>query len=128
MALRMTARPRIGPIRINTSTRGVSSVTLKLGPISWRLWSRTGYRGLSSVDLPGPWSWRASTRRPNAAQREVAAGRRQRRRALRADLAAAGLIVGAVLGAPIWVLIALGVLAVVTALAWLRHRTTTPTT
>lgn len=125
MPVRVTGRPRFGPLRFNYSIKGLTSIAFKAGPITWRLWSRTGFRGLSSVDLPGPWSWRAPTGRPNAAQREVLAGRRQRRRALRADLAAAGLIAGAVLGAPTWVLIVLGALAAVTALAWLRHRPTT---
>lgn len=115
MPLRVTARPRLGPLRINTSTRGVTSVTLKLGPVSWRLWSRTSRSGLSSVDLPGPLSWRGSTRRLNATERQALHGRRLRRRAVLVDLVAAGLAAAAILGAAGWILAALAVLLIVTA-------------
>jgi hypothetical protein len=124
MPVRVTGRPRLGPLRFNYSAKGLTSVALKLGPITWRLWSRTGFRGLSSVDLPGPWSWRARTARPTAAQRQALAARTQRRRAIRADLAAAGLLAAAVLAAPHWVLIGLGALTAATTLAWLAGRRT----
>ncbi|SNQ47337.1 conserved hypothetical protein [Frankia canadensis] len=59
MGLRYTRRPRYGPFHLNISEQGVSSVTLKLGRVSWRVWSRDRRRrGLSSVDLPGPFSYR----------------------------------------------------------------------
>ncbi|WP_261554168.1 DUF4236 domain-containing protein [Frankia tisae] len=62
MGLRYTRRPRYGPFYVNVSERGVSSVTLKLGRISWRVWSRNRRGGLSSVDLPGPFSYRREGR------------------------------------------------------------------
>jgi hypothetical protein len=60
MGLRYTRRPRYGPFRVNVSEHGVSSVTLKLGRVSWRVWSRRDRRrrGLTSIDLPGPFSYR----------------------------------------------------------------------
>jgi Protein of unknown function (DUF4236) len=119
MSLRVTARPRIGPLRINTGRSGITSVTLKLGPVSWRLWSRTSRTGLSSVDLPGPLSWRASIRRLNVTEREVARHRRLRRRGIAVDLIAAGLIAATVRGAPDGALIALAVLLGLTAWRYL---------
>lgn len=56
-------RKRFGPLRFNYTQNGLSSVTAKVGPATWRLWSRrTHDRGLTSVDLPGPASWRRSRR------------------------------------------------------------------
>ncbi|MBL7490116.1 DUF4236 domain-containing protein [Frankia sp. AgB1.9] len=65
MGLRYTRRPKIGPFHMNVGEHGVSSVTLKLGRVSWRVWSKRGHGGLSSVDLPGPFSYRreSSSRR-----------------------------------------------------------------
>ncbi|WP_084010490.1 DUF4236 domain-containing protein [Pseudofrankia sp. DC12] len=62
MGLRYTRRPRIGPFHLNVSEHGVSSVTLKLGRVSWRVWSKQRTSGLSSVDLPGPFSYRREGR------------------------------------------------------------------
>ncbi|MCM3925388.1 DUF4236 domain-containing protein [Frankia sp. AiPs1] len=62
MGLRYTRRPRYGPFHVNVSEQGVSSVTLKLGRVSWRVWSRHRRGGLSSVDLPGPFSYRREGR------------------------------------------------------------------
>jgi hypothetical protein len=58
MGLRYARRPHYGPFYVNVSEHGVSSVTLKLGRVSWRVWSRRRRAGLSSVDLPGPFSYR----------------------------------------------------------------------
>lgn len=58
MGLRSTFRPRIGPFRFNTGRRGVTSVSVGEGPFRFRLWGRDRSPGLSSVDLPGPVSWR----------------------------------------------------------------------
>jgi hypothetical protein len=61
MGLRYTRRPRYGPFHVNVGEHGVSSVTFKLGRVSWRVWSRREggrRRGLSSIDLPGPFSYR----------------------------------------------------------------------
>ena len=54
MRVRSTYRPKIGPFRINTGRRGVSSISTKVGPFTLRLWSRTKQGGVSSVNLPGP--------------------------------------------------------------------------
>jgi len=57
--MRSTYRPSFGPFTLNTSTRtGASSVSLNAGPLRFKLWDRKGNRGLSSVDLPGPISYR----------------------------------------------------------------------
>lgn len=64
MGLRSTFRPRVGPFAVNTDkTLQPTSVTFKLGPLTYRLWSRRSRQGVSSVDLPGPWSWRSTARR-----------------------------------------------------------------
>lgn len=61
--LRSTYRPRIGPFTLNTSTKtGVSSVSVGLGPARFKVWNRNGNTGLSSVDLPGPVSYRPTQR------------------------------------------------------------------
>jgi hypothetical protein len=122
MALRVTARPGLGPLRFNTGTRGLTSVTLKLGPVSWRLWSRTGRAGLSSVDLPGPVSYRPPRRRLNATERAIRHARITRRRGWLAALDVAALIAGAVLGWPGEALVAFAVGAVLFAATYVRLR------
>lgn len=70
--VRSTYRPRIGPLTLNTSARtGLSSVSIGTGPLRFKLWDRRGNTGLSSVDLPGPISWRPTQRNaaPSAAQK-----------------------------------------------------------
>lgn len=64
MGLRNTGRTTIGPITVNYAASGrPSSVSIGLGPARFRLWSQRGDgAGLSSVDLPGPWSYRPSKR------------------------------------------------------------------
>jgi hypothetical protein len=62
MGIRYTRRPRYGPFHVNISEHGVQSVTLKVGRISWRVWSRRHRGGLSSIDLPGPFSYRRQAR------------------------------------------------------------------
>ena len=57
--MRSTYRPKVGPFTVNTSTRnGISSVSLGAGPLRYKVWDRKGNTGLSSVDLPGPVSYR----------------------------------------------------------------------
>ncbi len=63
MGLRYTNRSKAGPLRFNMGAQGLSSVSMKAGPFTWRLWSRRQRAGMSSVDLPGHWSWRPSARR-----------------------------------------------------------------
>lgn len=77
---------KIGPFRINLSTKQlsegrvpVSSVSLDAGMPVFRLWSRDGSRGLSSIDTPGQGSIRLSPstrkqrQRRRAQQREESA-------------------------------------------------------
>lgn len=48
---------RFGPLRLNFTSKGLSSWSIKIGRWSWN--SRTrGHR----VDLPGPFSWRGRRR------------------------------------------------------------------
>lgn len=70
--MRSTYRPKVGPFTLNTSTRtGLSSVSVGTGPFRFKLWDRRGHTGLSSVDLPGPISYRPSQRaqKPSQAQK-----------------------------------------------------------
>lgn len=61
--MRSTYRPKVGPFTLNTSTRtGLSSVSVGLGPLRYKVWDRRGRAGLSSVDLPGPISYRPNQR------------------------------------------------------------------
>lgn len=63
-SMRITKKSYIGPFVVNWSTRGPSSVAYRLGFLTFRLWSASGSaNGLSSVDLPGPLSWRANRSR-----------------------------------------------------------------
>lgn len=55
---RITWRPRLGPLIMNMGRNGPSSLSLAVGPIRYRLWSRTHKQGLSSLDLPGGMSFR----------------------------------------------------------------------
>ncbi|HEX6497747.1 MAG TPA: DUF4236 domain-containing protein [Micromonosporaceae bacterium] len=48
---------RFGPLHLNFGKRGLSSWSLKVGRWSWNSRTRA-----SRVDLPGPFSWRSSTR------------------------------------------------------------------
>lgn len=58
--MRYTGSRRIGPVRLHFGTRGLTSASVRVGPVTYRLWSRRGDTGVSSVDLPGPWSYRLS--------------------------------------------------------------------
>lgn len=60
MGLRSTFRPRFGPFAVNTGTKGVTSVSMRVLGVTVRLWDRRGRRGVSSIDLPGPVSYRPS--------------------------------------------------------------------
>lgn len=65
-ASRLTGRKRVGPFVINTGfggVAGVSSVSLKVGPIMWSLWSKNKKAGFSSIDLPGMLSFRGNRKR-----------------------------------------------------------------
>lgn len=55
---RVTWRPRLGPLIMNMGRNGPSSLSLAMGPMRYRLWSRTHKQGFSSLDLPGGMSFR----------------------------------------------------------------------
>jgi hypothetical protein len=48
MGLRYRWRPRLGPLRLNVTERGLRSVSLKLGPFTWNT-----TRGRLTTNLPG---------------------------------------------------------------------------
>lgn len=64
MPIRNTGRSTVGPFVVNYGKTGTpSSVSAKLGPLTFRLWSRTYEAGVSSIDLPGPFSQRPTPTR-----------------------------------------------------------------
>lgn len=66
MGLRNTGRTNIGPLTVNYSATGrPSSVSLGMGPVRFRVWSRQQTPGVSSIDLPGPWSYRPNSTTKN---------------------------------------------------------------
>lgn len=68
MGLRSTFRPTFGPFQINTGRdMKPTSVTLKIGPLRYRVWSKRSQNGISSIDLPGPISYRPTETRKNTA-------------------------------------------------------------
>jgi hypothetical protein len=118
-------RHRVGPFRVTVGGRGVSTVALALGPVSWRLWSRTNRRrGLSSVNLPGPFTYTppAARSRLTAAERAAARRRARRRRGALAVVAVLGLLTAATGGADGRVLVALASVAVLAGVGYLRRR------
>lgn len=70
MGFRNTGRSTIGPFTVNYGKNAMpSSVSVGVGPLRFRVWSKSGApRGVSSIDLPGPYSYRPNqqrrTRRP----------------------------------------------------------------
>lgn len=52
MSLRYRRRHSAGPFRLNFGRRGLSSVSIKLGAITWNL-----TRKRATVDLPGGLYW-----------------------------------------------------------------------
>lgn len=64
----------VGPFRINFGKAGISSVSLKMGALTFRLWSANGQRGLSAIDTPGMGSIRRNlkTRKQRENQMEDA--------------------------------------------------------
>ncbi|MBC9706014.1 MAG: DUF4236 domain-containing protein [Enterococcus sp.] len=67
MGLRNTYRHKVGPITINfTKKFSPSSVTFRAAGVTYRIWSKRDQSGFAGVDLPGPWSWRAKTKRKQA--------------------------------------------------------------
>lgn len=59
MGIRNTYRPKFGPFTLNFNKRfGLSSATIRLFGVTYRLWSKKQNSGLASVDLPGPLSYR----------------------------------------------------------------------
>lgn len=71
--MRSTYRPTVGPFTFNTSTRtGMSSVSVGTGPLRYKVWDRRGKTGLSSVDLPGPISYRPNHGQKSPRQAQAA--------------------------------------------------------
>lgn len=59
MSINYRKRVSAGPLKFQFTQNGLSSVSLKVGPITSRLWSRTqSRRSVSSVNLPGGFSYR----------------------------------------------------------------------
>lgn len=52
MGMRFRWRPHLGWFYFNIGKRGLSSVSLKIGPFT-----RNFRRNTTTVDLPGPFSW-----------------------------------------------------------------------
>lgn len=52
---------RLGPLRLNFGKRGLTSVGVKAGRMSYNR-ARNGRR-TTSVDIPGPVSWKSSRRK-----------------------------------------------------------------
>jgi len=61
MGFTLRKRIKIGPFSINYGLKGITSVGVKAGRVSYNR-SRTGRR-TTSVDLPGPINWRSSSGR-----------------------------------------------------------------
>jgi hypothetical protein len=55
VTLRFRARRSAGPFRFNFTRRGLSSISLKLGPLTRNLTHRR-----TTVDLPGGFFWQES--------------------------------------------------------------------
>lgn len=68
MPFAFSGRKKFGPFTLHFGKRGVTSVSSRSGRSTWRLWSRRSRPGLSSVDLPGPLSYRPRARRKTEAR------------------------------------------------------------
>lgn len=53
MALNYRKTFKVGPLRFNVTKNGLSSVSTSALGMTTTLWSKTGRRGLRSVNLPG---------------------------------------------------------------------------
>lgn len=71
MGLRNTYRKKFGPFTLNF-TKGflISSATIRMAGVTYRLYSRKAERGVASVDLPGPWSWRPKAESKSQANKQ----------------------------------------------------------
>jgi hypothetical protein len=57
VSLQYRRRLHLGPFRVNVTARGVTSIALVVGPLTYNLTRRR-----TSVDLPGGLSWRTRGR------------------------------------------------------------------
>lgn len=59
MGFRNTYRPKFGPFTFNFD-KGfkLSSATIRIAGVTYRLWSKRQERGIASVDIAGPYSYR----------------------------------------------------------------------
>lgn len=77
MGLRNTYRSKIGPFTLNFNKKfGISSATIRLFGVTYRLWSSKKASGVASIDLPGMYSYRPKSK--TKAPRESRAERRDR--------------------------------------------------
>lgn len=77
MGFRNTYRPKVGPFTFNFNKKfGLSSATVRLFGVTYRLWSKKQESGLASVDFPGMYSYRPKSK--NKAKKETRQERRDR--------------------------------------------------
>jgi hypothetical protein len=57
MGFHLRKRIGLGPVKLNLTNRGLSSVSIRVGRYTWNSRTRA-----SSVDLPGPVNWRGKRR------------------------------------------------------------------
>lgn len=71
MGFRNTYRPKIGPFAFNFDRKfGLSSATVRLFGVTYRLWSKKQERGVASVDIAGPFSYRPKAKRKSPARED----------------------------------------------------------
>jgi hypothetical protein len=64
MGFRNTYRPKVGPFTFNFDKRfGLSSATIRLFGVTYRLWSKRQESGIASVDIAGPYSYRPKAKK-----------------------------------------------------------------
>ena len=78
MGLRNTYKKKFGPFTINFNKKfGPTSFTIHMFGVTYRIWSKRDQSGISSVDLPGPWSYRPGRKTKATTARERAAHEQQ---------------------------------------------------
>lgn len=64
MGFRNTYRPKVGPFTFNFNKGfGLSSATVRLFGVTYRLWSKKQAAGVASVDIVGPYSYRPKAKK-----------------------------------------------------------------
>lgn len=64
MGFRNTYRHKVGPFTLNFD-KGfkLSSATVRIAGVTYRMWSKSQERGIASVDITGPYSYRPKAKR-----------------------------------------------------------------